>query len=167
MGTTQQALSSQSLNAYAVAAVRPRVHRNELNTVLSGVIETTVKVLDGKPVDQTRVITDAWFAWLLFNRQVHRYGFAAWSKQDRELANVLGRCTRVLHDAAGDDATKQYNVAEFEAMLASAYPALSPTMRTRLAVDVAHELATVTLIMAECELRIAQIEARKARRKPN
>jgi hypothetical protein len=160
---TQPTLTSQSLETY-LAVIRPIVDRgrNELNPILRGVIESTVSVLNGEPVERTRLIAESWLAWLMFNEQMARYGSVTWSKQDRELVRVLNRCAVVLHEAAGEDATRRLSIAGFETLFTAAYPALSPTIRKRLAHDVAHRLNTLGLTIADTERQIARIEAAKA-----
>jgi hypothetical protein len=158
-------LTSHSLEAY-LAVIRPIVDRgrSELNVILKGVIESTVSVLNGEPAEHTRLIADSWLAWLMFNEQMARYGSVTWSKHDREFVRVLNRCASVLHDAAGEDATKHLSIAGFETLFTAAYPALSSTIRKRLAHDVAHRLNTLGLTIADTERQIAKTEAAKPRK---
>lgn len=164
MTQTQPTLTSESLAAYVAAVIKPREHRNELNVILGGILGSTIAVLDGSATAHTKLLADSWLAWLFFDEQMNRYGFAAWSKGDRELARVLHRCATVLHEAAGDARTRHLSVAEFEALFACAYPAITPLKLKRLATDVVHQLTTVHLIVAETQAQIARIEAKKAAR---
>lgn len=159
---TQEELTPQNLRTYSTGIVRPRLDRNDLNKILGSIIESAATVLDGGMIGRTRLFADLWTASLLLHRQTDRIGLASWARQDRELTRVLYQCVKVLREAVGEDASKLPTVAKLQAIFSSAYPTVSALVQKRLALDITHQVDTESLALADVQLRVAAMEARRA-----